>query len=300
VKPLRKPVFIAGPARSGTSLLLSILSRAPGLWSPYRELHAPYEWDIGLHPNLEDGDSNRLEAEHATPARATQVRAALWGESYNTEIFGSTYPTDSLSFHFVRRLSLVWKTIRRPPIRVVDKNPKHCFRVGFLKSIFPDARFVFLYRGPEANISSLIEGWKSGQYATYDVPRSGENFQWHFDLPPGWKDWMDRPLPERCAHQWKGYSQALLSAEERLRDEEYIRCYYEDVVDRPLEVVESLFDFLEEELSATVRRHCESLPAVNTVSEPRPDKWRKREDVIRRVKPIFRDTAEVIGYTPKV
>jgi hypothetical protein len=204
---------------------LSILSKASGLWSPYRELHGPYEWEIGLHPALEDGESNWLDAEHATSRRAKQVRTALWKESYNTEIFGNTHPTDSLSFHFVRRLSLVWKNVRRTPIRVVDKNPKHCFRVGFLKSIFPDACFVFLYRGPQANISSLIEGWKSGRYETYEVPQSGEHFQWHFDLPPGWKDWIDLELLERCARQWTGYSRALLKAEERLQDEEYIRYY---------------------------------------------------------------------------
>jgi hypothetical protein len=177
------------------------------------------------------------------------VRTALWAESYNTEIFGNTHPTDSLSFRFVRRLSLVWK---------------------------------------------------SGRYETYEVPQSGENFQWHFDLPPGWSDWIDLELPERCARQWTGYSRALLKAEERLQDEEYIQCYYEDVVDRPLKVAESLLDFLREEMGGAVRRDCESLPAVNAVSEPRPDKWRKREEVIHRLKPIFEDTAEAIGYDPVV
>lgn len=295
MRRLDEPIFIAGPARSGTSLLFSILSKAPSLWSPYRELHGLYEWDIGLHPDLEAGESNRLTAEAATVSRRSKVKHGLWKASYNTELIGEPLQTGSLPFHAVRLASKAWKW-GTASIRIVDKNPKHCFRVHFLKEIFPDARFVFLYRRPEANISSLIEGWKSGRYATYEVPVPGGTFQWHFDLPPGWREWIGMDLPERCAHQWVGYNKALLDAESELPGEDVVRCHYEALTERPLEVARRLFAALDLEMSDTVQRHCNTLPVVNSVSDPDPEKWRKREEVIQALEPIYRPTAESVGY----
>jgi hypothetical protein len=189
----------------------------------------------------------------------------------------------------------VWKR-RKSEIQVVDKNPKHCFRVRFLKEIFPDAQFVFLYRRPEANVSSLIEGWKSRRYATYEVPVSDGTFQWHFDLPPGWREWIEMDLPERCAHQWVGYNQALLRAESELPTGETVRCHYENLTETPLAVAQRLLQALGVEMSETVRKRCNTLPVVNSVSAPDPEKWRKREEVIRELEPIYRRTAESVGY----
>jgi hypothetical protein len=144
----------------------------------------------------------------------------------------------------------------------------------------------------------LIEGWKSGNYETYRIPAlGGRTFQWHFDLPPGWMDWIDIPLVERCARQWVGYTRALLDAERALPDRDVVRCHYEDVVEQPLDVARSVFGTLDIAVSSTVRDHCRSLPVVNAVSSPAPDKWRKREDDIRSVAPIFRDVAEEVGYS---
>jgi hypothetical protein len=203
------------------------------------------------------------------------------------------------TYHLLRTVSRAWKYMRGGcPIRIVDKNPKHCFRIPFLKSLFPDAQFVFLYRRPEANISSLIEGWKSGRYATYEVPRAGETFQWHFDLPPGWEEWINMGLPERCAHQWVGYNRALLRAERTLPDEAVVRCHYEEMVKRPLETARSLCAALDVQMSDPIREHCEELPVVNSVSAPDPEKWRKREQTILGLQSIYGPTAEKIGCTP--
>lgn len=295
MKEISRPVFIAGPARSGTSLLFSIVSKARSLWSPYRELHAPYEWGIGLKPDLEKGGSNQLSRKHVTSSRASIVRATLWSESFNIELFGSTHPVGGV-YHLVRRTSEVYKRLRRAPIRIVDKNPKHCFRIDFLHEIFPDAKFIFLFRRPETNINSLIEGWESGKFATYKIPHQGEIFRWQFDLPPGWVEWIDRDLPARCAHQWVGYNRALLRAERALPTGSVVRCHYEDLLDNPFLVVRSLFDFLDVEMTGTVQSHCESLPVVNSVTAPDPEKWRKRERMIGETKPIFQDTAVKVGY----
>jgi len=295
--PISQPVFIAGPARSGTSLLLSILSKASGLWSPYRELHGIYEWRVGLapdftgHPNGTSGrDDNVLTDEHATPSRAEAVPKELFRESTNIELLNTTHSVGAI-YHLLRAVSRAWKRVRMQPIRVVDKNPKHCFRVSFLRELFPEAQFVFLYRSPEANISSLIEGWESGEYATYRVPWEGERFQWHFDLPPGWKHWVTMSLPERCAR---------LRAEERLPESDFVRCHYEEMIEQPLRTARSLLYCLDVEVTRPVRDHCESLPVVNSVTAPDPEKWRKREETIRRLTPVFAETASEIGYEAAV
>ncbi len=299
---ISRPIFIAGPARSGTSLLLSILSKATELWSPYRELHGLYEWEIGLapdftnHPNGTSGrDDNVLTEDHATLSKKQHIPAALFQKSANVELLGSSHAVGA-TYHALRTISRIWKRVRTGPIQIVDKNPKHCFRTQFLKEIFPDAQFVFLYRRPEPNINSLIEGWKSGRYATYKIPRSGGVFQWHFDLPPSWEEWIGMGLPERCAHQWVGYNRALLRAEERLPETDTMRCHYEEMIEHPLELAETVFDFIGVEMSDTVRSHCQSLPVVNSVTAPDPEKWRKREDEIRSVASVFSGIASNVGY----
>ena len=51
--------------------------------------------------------------------------------------------------------------VRRPlsRVRMLEKTPKNSLRVPFLARVFPEARFIYLYRDPRQVLSSMIEAW---------------------------------------------------------------------------------------------------------------------------------------------
>ncbi len=146
-KPVKKPIFILGTGRSGTTILGIVLSmhREVGyLNEPKAIWHLihPHEDVIG---NYSQNDAKyRLTAEDATDQM--QRRAA--------QMFGA-YLTTTRSE------------------RLVDKYPELIFRVDFVRALFPDARFIFLVRN----------GWDTSQsIATWSkrlgVHRNGEKHDW--------------------------------------------------------------------------------------------------------------------------
>ncbi len=291
------PVFIVGGARSGTSMLFELLSASPHLWSAYRELHGIFEWDIGLHPDVAAGESNQLTALDATPQRVQALRRALRRVVSNREVRG--FPSDRLprvAILIGRTSRVLGRELPFSP-RIVEKNPKSCFRVGFLRAVFPQARFLFLLRHPLPNIYSLIEGWESQRYLTYDVPGTGCAYpRWSFDLPPGWRDWADRPLPELCARQWAGYNQAILEQAAKLPAAAQLRCHYEGLVADPLGEARRIFDWLELPLTGPALRRARRPPIVNATSPPDPRKWRMHEDEIRAQERFYLPLLQPLGY----
>lgn len=290
-------VFVVGGARSGTTLLFEMLSRSPRLWSPYRELHGPYEWDIGLHPDVARGQSNALDAAAATPARVAALHAAVRDAARNRELFGFPSGRFRRASRWVGRgAGLV--ASRLPLERTfVDKNPKHCFRVPFLRAAFPGARVVFLLRHPHGNVHSLMEGWASQRFVTYDVRGTGCKYpRWSFDLPPGWRDWADRELPELCARQWVGYNESLLAAEAALPPEARLRVHYEALLAQPLTEMRRIFDWLGLPLSGEALRMAHRPPVVNTTTAPNRDKWRTHEATILAHAELYAPLLERLGY----
>ena len=43
------------------------------------------------------------------------------------------------------------------PPRILEKTPKNAVRVSMLNELFPDALYIYLYRNPRENISSIID-----------------------------------------------------------------------------------------------------------------------------------------------
>jgi len=291
---IKKPIFITGCPRSGTTLLFSLVSSFKELWSPYREIHSIYEWDIGLHPNLDIGESNLLIDEHVNKERKDFVINSLWKCSANTEFLGVSHLGDKFQRKIAYFSSKILKRLYKN-IRVVDKNPKHCFRILFLKEIFPDAQFIFLFREGKSNVSSLIEGWESGRFKTYKIPhgKKGNYFQWSFELPPDWIEYVDKSVAEICAFQYDRSNRFLLNYSRVLDQESFIKIYYEDLVSQPNCVISEISNFLS--INETYS-NIDKLPVLNTITSPSKDKWRKREKEIMNVIDIIKPIMSELGY----
>ena len=101
-------------------------------------------------------------------------------------------------------------SMRREKLRLLEKTPKNALRVPFLRSVFPDARFLYLWREPEESLASMIEGWQSGLFVTYPDLPDWPGPKWSYLLVPGWRNLAGRPLHEIVAAQWRITQEHLL------------------------------------------------------------------------------------------
>lgn len=267
--PFDRPVFIVSPPRSGSSLFFETLAQSPGACTIGGESHGIIEGSTAsgvLGAAARGYDSNRLEAADATP----QIIAAL-RERFNRRAFD--------------------RDGRKPagPIRLLEKTPKNSLRIPFLTEVFPDALFVYLYRDPHEVLASMMEAWESGGFRTYPQLPGWTGLPWSMVLVPGWRDLIGKSLPEIVAAQWQTTTRILLDDLESLPASRWCVARYDALLADPNSEIARV--------CAAVgfgwdRRLDARLPvASHTVSAPRRDKWRAREQEVERALAQVAETA---------
>jgi hypothetical protein len=187
---LERPVFVIGNPRSGTSLFVRCFGKHPTLaeWSEAGEV-----WDAEFYDAEQD---HKLTEADLTTRDRERVR--------NT---------------FLTYTALSGKE------RFVNKHPRNSLRIGFIREIFPDARFIHLVRHPIGAVDSMIrrsrEAWRR------DRPLGG------FVRPPGWKDDVDEDAITKFSRCWKRVNEHVL----RERDENCTTVKYEAFCESPLSVL---------------------------------------------------------------
>jgi len=304
---IRDPIIVLGAPRSGTSMLFETLARSSQLWSLTDESHEVLEGPY--HPRLRGWESNVLAATDLDPTTADRLRLEFEVHAQPGTLRRAKQDRrDSgrrrrLNYALVRFMAAVRRR-RAGPVRLLEKTPKNCLRIPFLRALFPDARFVFLRRDGRATISSLIEGWQAGErYESYRLPEplhiAGHEGQgWCFLLPPGWRNLAHASLEEVCAAQWLTSSEAVLAALDALRAERRVyELAYEDLVARPRESLVPLLEFLGIPFEPAILAGREQLRLVNVVSPPETEKWRRRNGAaIDRILPRIAAAQRALGY----
>lgn len=277
-KKIEAPIFIVSAPRSGSTLLFETLAASSQLCTVGGEAHWLVEGIEGLRPGAPGIDSNRLTAEHASPAIADDIREEIWSRLQDHK--GQPLPEPGQR-------------------RFLEKTPKNSLRIPFFNHIFPDARFVFLWRDPRENISSIMEAWRSGQWRTY--PKlEGFDGPWSMLLPPGWRAMNGRPLAEIAAWQWERTNAQILDDLQLLGRERWAVMQYDDLVRDPAGAVGKLCEFLHLPVdSALAERLSAPLPPSRyTLTAPAADKWRANEAQIATVLPSVQvtwDTLRTLG-----
>jgi hypothetical protein len=259
-----RPVIVLAAPRSGSTLLFETLAEAPDVWTVGGESHQFIEGLRRLRPMGGFVDSNRLDATHANEriVQALRVRFARYLRDRDGREF----------FHnqHIERL------------RFLEKTPKNALRQPFLETVFPGAFYVFLFRDPRPNISSMMEAWKSGRWVTYPRLPGWQGPRWSLLLPPGWQQLRGRPLADICAFQWASANRIILDDLERLPRDRWIACDYSDLTDRTGESVSRICGFAGLEMDRRLLERLNNpLPLSRyTHTAPDPDKWRKNESEI--------------------
>ena len=262
-----RPVFIMSAPRSGSTLLFETLQRAPQLYTTGSESHRLIETIPTLGVADRGFDSNRLLAADATPAVSAELRARFRDRAVDRE--GRPPPADAR-------------------FRLLEKTPKNALRIPFLRAVFPEALFVYLYRDPRQVLASMIDAWLSGKFQTYlDLPGWPHPY-WSLLLTPGWRNLARLPLPRIVAAQWQCTMSVMLDDLEALPAERWTALRYDAFVARPDAGIEALCRALDLQWDQPPGQ---GLPLSRfTLSPPDPDKWRRHAAVIEPLLPGLQAT----------
>jgi len=270
----KRPVFIVGCSRAGTTLVYKTLSESRELGSLQRETH---DFWVGLHP--------------------------LQEKNWETHALTATDASEH-DREYVTRYFYAWTG----NARFVDKNNQNGLCVPYLYSLFPDACFIYVKRSPGDNLNSLIEGWgKPEEFATWSedlfatVAIDGGRYKrWCFFLADGWRNFITAGIEEVCAFQYNAINRAILDARKLIPEKQWTEIFYEDLVRDPVGSFQNIFQRCDLGFDVQLRRHAEEVLNIpyNAFSEIRVDKWKdgRNHERIERILPKVEETAVLMGY----
>ncbi len=182
---------------------------------------------------------------------------------------------------------------RRESVRLVEKTPRNTLRIPFLKAVFPNCRFIFLYRQPHTNIASLIDVWNlPGLPGAHTL----EGVQWRFLLFPGWREFLHRPKPEIAAEQWSAANQFIVNDPRQIAPKDWTFIRYEHFIDNPVAEIHRIRRFCHFRSDETLeQRLAGPLPySQSTLRPPSPDKWRRYAKTLNQILPSVKATAALV------
>jgi uncharacterized protein (TIGR03032 family) len=254
--PLIAPVFIVSAPRSGSSMLFELLARSPDVWTLGGESHLVIESLPKLDPIERGYDSNRLTEADADPDSVRELQNAFFCQLRDRE--GRLVSTS------------------RGGVRMLEKTPKNALRIPFLAAAFPGARFIFLYREPRGNISSILDAWRSQKFVTYpELPDWPREEKWSMLLLEGWRALADKPLAGIAARQWLDANTQILNDLIDLPPDAWCAISYDEVCADPQRAAERVSEFAgwrwDVKLDAPLPH------SRHTLTPPDPEKWRRNE-----------------------
>lgn len=275
VRTVKKPIFIVGTGRSGTTILGTVLSihRQVGyLHEPKALWHAIYE-EEDVSGNYSLGPAYyRLSAKDVSPDTKRVARRLF-----------SAY------------LTIVWAN------RLVDKDPELIFRIPFVRAIFPDAKFVFLVRNGW-NTCYSIARWSE----KWGVRKDGDVHDWWGINRRKWKlilAQLVRPNPlfedawdvisSLNDHENMAAVEWIVTMREGMRQlethDDCVKMFrYETLTENPHTMLGRLLDFCELPKDESLLRYAED--------KLRPTYDHPRIRLHSVIEPLFTETLEQIGY----
>lgn len=196
---IRAPIYVAGLARSGTTVLLEILDAHPHTtahrYSDYPLLYIPYLWNRFLQrvPQRRTAPVERSHGDRImiTPESPEAFEEVLWMSFFpnlhdprTSEVLdGNTRHPQFEQFYrdHVRKLLAV-----RGAERYVSKGNYNVTRLEYLLALFPDARFVIPVRDPVWHVASLMKQHRLFCARTRDNPKARTHLRrvGHFEFGP--------------------------------------------------------------------------------------------------------------------
>jgi hypothetical protein len=244
------PIFLVGSPRSGTSLAVDLLATHPEVanWSEAGRLWDPVDY---RNPEVD----HYWPAERATPAQIARLHR--WCE---------------------------WYRCKEGKARFVNKHPRNSVRIGYLRRVFPDARFIHVIRDGRAVAASIRTQVRSR-------PRRAAQPLGGFCRPPGWRTLMREDPVLENALVWRAIVRHLRQESARLGSD-YREVRYETLCAEPRRVYAELFEF------AGLPAGEAALAGIPAEPLARSDAWRETlgAEEVATVEKAAGDLLDELGY----
>ena len=281
-----QPILIIGTHRSGTTFLSHVLSQHPDVAYAEEPRHI-WAWGHNFNPD------DVLEASDASPRITKHVKKA-----------------------FRKFLAQSGKK------HLLEKTPSNCLRLPFIEAIYPEAKYIHIYRDGRAIVRSTGEintgrpdliwivrrlfGTAIWEWPAF-IPRAmrtlgrhlmGKKMTYWGPCPRGWKSWVEAGDPQEVilAKQWRYTIEPVLDFREANKDKlngRWMELRYEDFMADPEGKCREMFEF------AGLAESDEVLSYVRERVDPtRQQKWKKelKEGELDQIKPVLEPTLERLGY----
>jgi hypothetical protein len=318
-----RPIYIAGLARSGSTILLEMLARHPDAATHrYRDLPpvmTPIFWNKAFG-QIYDKEVAPVERAHkdrimVTPDSPEALEEILWMAFFESchdpekvNILDSSTSNPAFEDFYRDHLRKILHV--RSGRRYLSKGNYNITRIGYLQKLFPDARFIVPIRDPTWHVASLMKQHQLFCREEERDPRILRHMQrighFEFGLDRRAINTGDGERSRSIAALWQGGEEVrgwarlwaslygFLDAQ-RAQDEilrrQILIVRYEDLCNMPGETLAKVFDHAGLELSPTL-----DATLTGELSQPnyyRPSFTADEERVIREE---TEETAVLLGY----
>ena len=185
-----RPIYIAGLARSGTTILLEILAAHPAVathrYRDFPPIFTPYAWNwwLGRMPRREMTPVERTHNDGilVTADSPEAMEEVIWMAFFphlhdpsRTGVLDAS--VDAPRFEAFYRDHIRKLILARGGQRYASKENYNLTRLEYLLKLFPDARFIIPIRRPAGHIASLIKQHRMLAEGQRRQPRSLAHFQ---------------------------------------------------------------------------------------------------------------------------
>ncbi|MDH3501137.1 MAG: sulfotransferase [Nitrosopumilus sp.] len=249
---IKKPIFIIGVPRSGTTMLNIIMSMHPDLaWFSHEDLKFLIPLDeqekfckkfLKMKENNEkiprtEGSLFVFGLNQAKPLEGTSkipIEAESFWRRY-IQFYESKISSDKK-----RDLKKILNKIllTQGKSRFLNKAPQNTVRIFAIKQIFPDAKFINIARDPRSVISSMLTRTKNeGQFnIDWAIKENKLNFQ---------NSLKNNELIKYYAQGYKDITNYTLEFLKQQNSENFMTIIYEDFISKPEMSLKSILEFCE-------------------------------------------------------
>ena len=296
----KPPIFIIGFWRSGTTMLHNLLCSAPGAvyistyQTVFPDLLLSHSWwfkpIIGkfwpTHRPFDDLKMGLDLPQEEEIALANLQSVSFYNFLYFPKDFEKFYKKELLMENVDPSLITTWKSeyirmIKKAYInlkgdRFISKSPSNMARVKMIMEMFPDAKFIFLYRDPYKSVESFYRFFHEVLPAV-KVQQAG--------------DMLNR---QRLTRVYADLIRQYREEKQLIQPGNLLEIKFEDFNKNPLEGLKLIYE------SFDIEGYDEALPHfkayLDDVSDFRQTKYEVTEETIRGVNEHAGDIVRWLGY----
>jgi len=238
---IKKPIFIIGVPRSGTTVLDGILGQHPEIgWFSRRTLEKILSkeflkfvylrrriFEMRKYDYPIDDFGPRFFTTVQPPVEAGYLWDEIFSGSWNVRITDDKVP-------FLKKI-IIKTLVEDKKTRFLAKYPKLSIHISLIMKIFPDAKFIHIIRDGRAVVNSMIERSKENKYGYFGIPLGGLN-QIHM---------ISNDKIKKHALQWKLVIEKIKSDSKNLNPKQFLELKFEDFVVTPEQHLKKITEFCE-------------------------------------------------------